>query len=378
MAGKTIPVLIYAPGLGRFSHNTADGVADVLARTIDRLGPEEYSTRTDAAVTAPKGLRVGKTIIDGKDQPVLQLFELDYLGLLEPDSGVVGRPVVPGLIRTVYFALFGLLKLIGAFGRPAKTWVVKAQLLLGFILTLVLIFGATVAVYSAVFANGGTLPWAGVFGPEAGPWMFGMSSIGVLVIWSAARKKVLALAGSMEWLMRFVTNESAIADTVALVVDEAVDGLRQNGWTGSIHLLGFSFGSLVLFESLFPRPGALRSASPIASVASLTTIGCPIDIVRLYQPSFVIGRTERRPSLPWTNVFNPADLFSSNLRDADDGSAGVADALPFVSVPPHSIRYLNQNLGPTQIFSGGKTHAGYWGTPSRASCFEPLVLNWLK
>jgi len=378
MAGKPIPVLIYAPGLGRYSHNTADGVADVLARTIDRLRPEEYSTKTDAAVTAPKGLRVGKTIIDGKDQPVLQVFELDYLGLLEPDSGVAGRPVVPGLIRSVYFALLGLLKLIVALRRPGKTGFAKFQLLLGFAGALLLVFAATVAVYSAVFAGGASLPFAGVFGPEAGPWVLGMSSIGFVAAWSAIRKKVLALAGSVEWLMRFVTNESAIGDTVALVVDEAVDGLRQNDWDGSIHLLGFSFGSLVFFESLFPRNGALRSSAPVGSIASLTTIGCPIDLVRLYQPSFLADRTERRPGLPWTNVFNTADLFSSNLRDVDDASAGVSDALPFVTNPPSSIRYLNQSVGPTQLFSSGTTHAGYWGKPARANCFDPLVMNWLQ
>jgi hypothetical protein len=378
MAGKPTPVLIYAPGLGRYSHNTADGVADVLARTIDRLLPEEYSTKTDAAVTAPKGLRVGKTIIDGKDRPVLQLFELDYLGLLEPDSGVAGRPVVPGLVRSVYFALLGLLKLLFALRRPGKTWTAKAQLLLGFAGVLVLVFAATVAVYSVVFATGRALPFAGVFGPEAAPWVFGMSSLGFVAGWSAVRKHVLAMAGSMEWLMRFVTNQSAIADTVALVVDEAVDGLRQNDWNGSIHLLGFSFGSLVLFESLFPRPGALRSASPVAAVSSLTTIGCPIDLVRLYQPSYIARRAARRPGLPWTNVFNTADVFSSNLRDEDDHSEGVADALPFASPPPASIRYLDQGIGPTQIFTSGRVHAGYWGTPARANCFDPLVMTWLK
>ncbi len=378
MASKPTPVLIYAPGLGRYSHNTADGVADVLARTIDRLLPEDYSTKTDAAVTAPKGLRVGKTIIDGKDRPVLQLFELDYLGLLEPDSGVAGRPVVPGLVRSVFFALLGLWKLLFALGRPGKTWRAKVQLLAGFVMVLVLVFAAIVAVYSVVFAAGHRLPFAGVFGPDVAPWVFGMSSLGVVAAWSAIRKQVLAMAGSMEWLMRFVTNESAIADTVALVVDEAVDGLRQNDWNGRIHLLGFSFGSLVLFESLFPRPGALRSRAPVAAISSLTTVGCPLDLVRLYQPGYIVTRTARRPGMPWTNVFNGADIFSSNLRNDDDISEGVADALAFAAPPPNSIRYLDQVIGPTQIFSSGRIHAGYWGTPPRANCFDPLVLTWLK
>ena len=378
MASRPTPVLIYAPGLGRYSHNTADGVAEVLARTIDRLMPDEYSTKTDAAVTAPKGLRVGKTIIDGKDKPVLQLFELDYLGLLEPDSGVAGRPVVPGLVRSVFFAIFGLWKLLRALGRPGKTWRTKVQLVAGFVMVLVLVFAAIVAVYSVVFATGRSLPFAGVFGPEAAPWVLGMSSLGIVAGWAAIRKHVLAMAGSMEWLMRFVTNESAIADTVALVVDEAVDGLRQNDWNGSIHLLGFSFGSLVLFESLFPRPGALRSSAPVASISSLTTVGCPIDLVRLYQPAYIANRTARRPGMPWTNVFNAADIFASNLRNGDDSSEGVADALPFAAPPPTSIRYLDQVIGPTQLFSSGSIHAGYWGTRPRANCFDPLVLPWLK
>ena len=175
------------------------------------------------------------------------------------------------------------------------------------------------------------LPLAGVFGTDAAPWVFGISSLGFVLTWSALRKKILALAGSAEWLIRFVTNEGAVADTVAQVLDEAVDGLRQNKWEGSIHLLGFSFGSLVLFESLFPRPGALRSAAPVGSISSLTTIGCPLDLVRLYEPSFVVNRLERHPNLPWINIFNMADLFASNLRNDSDGSEGAGNALTFIT-----------------------------------------------
>jgi len=377
MDKNVTPVLIFAPGLGRYDANTGDGVADALAVSIGRLTHGHCSTTTDATVTAPTGLRVAKTITNASGEAILQVFELDYLGKLDPEPQLAGPRVVPGLFRSGAYAVVGCLKLVAALRRPAKTWMTKAQLFLGFLLVALLGFAALVALYAALVAMDVDLPWPGVFGEQAAPWTFGIASLGVVATWSRIRKKALALAGTTQNLIRFVTNEDSTADTVALQVDNAVDGLRDNGWTGAIHLAGYSFGSLVLIESLFPRITSRRSNERIATVASLTTIGCPIDMVRLYQPDFTKDREERRPELPWKNVFNAADIFGSNLLNGDDKNPGTSNVLDFVTKQPESAQYGSDKLGLLQIFTSGKLHASYWGAPDRANCFDPLIPGWL-
>jgi len=123
-----------------------------------------------------------------------------------------------------------------------------------------------------------------------------------------------------------------------------------------------------------PRITARLSGKPVEAIASLATIGCPIDLVRLYEPSYMTGRQRRNDRLKWTNVFIEADIFASNLRDENDteggeGSLATGEATPLKLT---SIRYLNESLGLFQIFTAGTVHSGYWGTPDEASCFQDL------
>ncbi len=376
------PVLIYAPGLGRYPENTAEGVAEVLAKVIDRRRPTEFSTKSDSAVTAPKGLRVGKTVVGADDAPVLQLFELDYHPRLADSEGIEGPPPPPGVIRSSVYAAYGFAKLLRALGRPAKTLATKFQLLVGFAAVGSLVLAALVAIYAALVAAGVNLPQRldGIFGENAAGWTFAISGTFAVIGWSAFRNHALALATTARQLIRYVRNEEARRDTVSLTVDEAIDGLRQNGWHGPIHLLGYSFGSLVMIDALFPKIRTLRPAEPADEAASLTTIGCPIDLVRLFEPSYLDDRVERRPRLPWVNVFDAADIFSSNLKNRNDEKGGPSKALALGSSVPTSIRYLDEKLGFWQVLfaRGFRTHAGYWGQPDRASCFSPLVDAWVE
>ncbi len=383
---RDVPVLIFAPGLGKFAGNTADQVADAIALTIDTLDDSStYATKLDANTTAPRGLRAGKAIVTPDGAPVLQVFELDYKPLLDPGSGPAGPPVVSGMIRSSSLAALALVKLVYAWRRPAKGARAKAQLLMGLLTAFALVFVALMSVYAALVAMGVELPLATkIFGPDkdAANWTFGVSALGLTITWTALRKKILALAATAERTMRFVRNDDAVADTVAKSVDRGVDGLRANGWRGSVHLVGYSFGSMAVFEAMFPRKTSLLSNRAVKNIASLVTIGCPIDLVRLYDPGYLSDRIGRRPDLPWTNIFNGADLFASNLDDSNDSKQG-----PMTLVSPSgaeasqlkakSIRYLRENLSVWRLLITGRIHAGYWGVPERANCFDELVNGWI-
>jgi len=74
-----VPVVIYVPGLGSAVANNADRVADVVARAADVLDKGRFDTRTSSEVAAPRGLTVGKTVVDGAGNPRLQFFQYDYV-----------------------------------------------------------------------------------------------------------------------------------------------------------------------------------------------------------------------------------------------------------------------------------------------------------
>jgi hypothetical protein len=380
LESSAVPVLIYVPGLGRSAKNTADVVAEVLAKSLDRQDPSRtFGTRTPQGVSAPHGLAVAKTIVDGSDRPVLQLFEFDYRGTLERSPNGAEPSVVPGMIRSATFAIWGALTWWRALSEPAKSAPTKAQLALGFAAASALIFAALGTVYTLLVALGVQLPWLDkIFDEGLDPgWTFGLASLGLTVTWATLRKKVLALAATAERLIRFAKNVDKVASTVTVRLDEAVDGLNQNKWAGPVHVLGYSFGSLVLFEFLFPRRSSLLERGAAASVASLVTIGCPLDLIRLYQPDYIADREKRNDEIVWTNVFNLADIFGSTLNNGDDASPD-AKPLTLDGVRPTSIRYTTEKISAFQIFVTGKTHSSYWGAADEANCFDGLVSSLLR
>ena len=376
------PVIIYVPGLGRDDANTADGVAEVLARAIDRRDhPRTCSTKSDSTVSAPRGLKVAKTIVDDEDRVLVQLFELDYASRLDKPTGAAGPPASPGIVSSTKYTVFGALMLAWAWKRPAKTFRTKFQLWLGFVALLALILAWLVALYAALISAGLDLPKpiGGLFGEDAAGWTFGISGTAAVVTWAAFRKKALALAATIQHLVDYTRNSERIRDTVCLTVDDAIAGLLDDGWKGDIHLLGYSFGSLMLYDAAFPHVNSQKRAEPFDKVASLVTVGCPIDLVRLFYKDYTEGRQPRKVELTWKNIYNAADVFGSNLQDKDDLENGTSTAVGLTAFAPESIRYLDEELTFGQLFMarGFRTHAGYWGTTGDAHCFEKVLNLWV-
>ncbi|MDQ0850678.1 hypothetical protein QFZ65_002616 [Arthrobacter sp. B3I9] len=382
-----VPVLIFVPGLGGAEANSADRLAEVVATVADTLdGGGTFGTKT-TSVTAPSGLTVGKTVVDGADQPRLQLFQFDYASVLAESPSTAFPSVAPGMVRSAVLAGVGFWKWFRALRRKAKTARTKWQLFLGLVAGLVpLIIAAAVAMYAFLLALSIDVSWVAdavkhlslleaLLGPNPTPRLFGFASLGLTISWALLRKKALALADSAETLIRFTENYDQKADDITFKLDQAIDELRRT-WKGPLHLVGYSFGSLVLFEALYPRANARMSPKPVAPVSSLVTIGCPLDLVRLFEPSYDKGRKERKENLRWTNIFNAADIFASNLRNGNDKKDGV-ETFTVGTARPHSIRYTDEEIGLLQVFVNGRTHSSYWGEPDEANCLGELVSQWL-
>ncbi|MDD7941871.1 hypothetical protein PHK61_25980 [Actinomycetospora lutea] len=126
----------------------------------------------------------------------------------------------------------------------------------------------------------------------------------------------------------------------------------------------------------------------------MTTIGCPLDIVRMFYPKYMEDRDTRINSvnIEWINIFNAADVFESNLKSKTDSEQGPASGPSQQRTEPAavgktnadevaaklsaaSIRYLNESLTPLQVLKakGFRVHSGYWGEADEAHCFEPFV-----
>lgn len=387
MGQRAMPVLIYVAGLGSDKLNSADAVADVVAHALDVVRqPERYQARTEALVTAPAGLKASKGVYEvGTDACLLQLFELDYKGRFEGSGSSVGPSVSPGVVRSSQYALFGMVMLVGALFRRSKGWAAKVQIVLGFFGVAALMLAWFMAIFAALVAAGVELGdfLGGILGENAAGWWFGISGTAAVVTWAALRKSILSFATTLGRLIDYIRNAGSVRADISLAIDRAINDLRDNDWSGDIHLLGYSFGSLVCFDAAFPGSNSLVPVEPFHHVKSLTTIGCPLDLLRLYMPSYAENRAPRRPDLPWKNVFNAADIFGSNLRDRDDAAGATTAAAVAEAFQTYgdlvSIRYTNQELGLLSVLMarGFRTHDGYWGEATGGSCFGALIGNWI-
>ncbi|HEX2178116.1 MAG TPA: hypothetical protein VHL54_01160 [Actinomycetota bacterium] len=375
-------VLIFAPGLVRYPANSAGVVADVLAGTLDRQREGRYSAE-NSVETAPRGLRVGKTILGPSGEPLLEVFELDYRDRLDEMDAEGGRDTPPGILKAAWFSLKGLGLLISAARRPAKSGMAKVQLLLGLLATVALMASAVAAIIAGLAAMD-LLAWVPDRLTDWFPYEVDASTVavggatGIALLWVKFRKVLLKLAEQTRKSLQYL-DEPRYRDTVTHTLDDAIDGLLDGGWKCPIHVLGYSFGSLVAIDALFPKSGSLPEGDRLASaVSSLTTIGCPADAVRLYFPGYYPRALARVPDVPWTNVFNGADVFGSNFNDGTD--LKPADStLAFGGASPTSLRYTDERLSFGRVLRGlgFKTHCGYWDLPGRANCLGLVMDIWI-
>jgi pimeloyl-ACP methyl ester carboxylesterase len=151
----------------------------------------------------------------------------------------------------------------------------------------------------------------------------------------------------------------------------------------NVHILAYSFGSVIALDTLFPQESELPKR--MERVDTLVTIGCPADFIRTYWPKYFQDR-RGKPNTPrrWLNVYNDADVLGSNFLDtfgpdtSKDKMAGICSG--------GELRRPNEadniKFGPSVHsfsewvrFIGFRVHSKYWDRQSvnAVSCFEPIV-----
>lgn len=135
-----------------------------------------------------------------------------------------------------------------------------------------------------------------------------------------------------------------------------------------VHVIGYSFGSIVALDTLYPRGTA---PSPrCEQVRTLVTIGCPFDMVRTYWRDYFHGRERPQGSRKWWNVYNPQDILGSNFRDDDQRGVGPTKGLGLSSGgqdirPDENIVYnpsgeMGLSILGLFMLEGLRAHTAYW------------------
>ncbi|MDJ0806283.1 MAG: hypothetical protein QNJ78_05560 [Gammaproteobacteria bacterium] len=159
-----------------------------------------------------------------------------------------------------------------------------------------------------------------------------------------------------------------------------------------VHVLGYSFGSLIALDSLFPR---YRPALHLNRVDSLVTIGCPFDMVRIFWPDYFTRRqAPSQGGLEWMNIYSRYDVLGSNFRDDDqeqdaeslfevvvEDRATEAPVSARIKLSPRNFAYdLGMQMGKYPLatvltFKGFRAHQLYWegGGVSELSCFDLVM-----
>ena len=109
-----------------------------------------------------------------------------------------------------------------------------------------------------------------------------------------------------------------------------------------VHVMGYSFGSVVAIDSLYP----FNQEPPVrfSAVHAFVTIACPFDLIRTYFKEYPGSPTAANPANPpvrpysyfenrcalpnapkrWLNIYSLSDVMSSNFRDDERIDAAVA------------------------------------------------------
>jgi hypothetical protein len=365
---RSAATLIFVPDLGRDPLSSTEVVAKSIAAEAG-LRAGVVALKDDTAA-APRGMRsVGTVFVDGAR--VLDVLELDYrdaVEALDADPKTEREGVPPGLIQTLLYTLRGVLLWGTAALRlgkgKSKSRMAKAQLLLGVILAFILLLALLFLIVAAAAALlsgtslGNSLPeWlTDVSKPFAG-WG-GLVTVAAYV---SFRSNILRSAQRVRQLLRYL-DEPHTALEISRLLRAGIDALADEGYQGKIHVLAYSFGSLVVLDDLVPDDGtSLHPRDPATKITSLVTVGCPYDITMVYFPRHYTNRRPRRPELPWRNIFIASDVLGSNfVEDKDDTKEGEAEVL---GMKVNSVRYLlSEKLTWFGLLRqvGLRQHTKYW------------------
>jgi hypothetical protein len=374
--------IILVPGLGVAPHLTSAHIADVLAHELDRAAatasarfvtrpgaPSSLSSPVSPSSPSDGQVDVVRTVLrvdDGVAVPVADLYTVDHTAAFRGDQAPV-HPVARVLVLGLT-VLAGIAIWCGAVlrRRPRpKSLAQMLQLLLG--LGVLLLMGvylllAVIAVVQLVVATGSggdhEITW---------PQTIVVVTSVLAVLLPGARDRLAVTAEQFLRMMRYIWL-SGPKSTLRGELLAVLERIAERPDIERIHVLGFSFGSLVALDTVFPSSRA--PAPRVARIGTLVTVGCPFELVRMLHPAYAEGRfAPDGGDLRWVNVYEPIDILGSSFSDERGARRGLgltdgSEVLPEVNLawnPGQRLTAVN-----ALMLASLRVHAQYWGPDPHA------------
>jgi hypothetical protein len=433
--------IIFIPSIGKgWDDPSIEGVARRMATAIDRQSINEKATAHVEVAEQEYGTGFKCkmfTIVkrEGQiDQPLIDVYGLDYNDTLV--ETYVKRNLLMKTILLAVTLIEGFRRLIFRFYRRGKSVTEKIQLAYGLLIAgllvvyLVILIGAVVAsvqqlrrptttepatalaqptpsptaqntppaeqVQAGLFENIG----AGIKSAVTGSWTFIkrqkdrfpaiivlLTALGFVLPPQAQIKEKVSLAATNYLCLIHYLNWGERSHAIGGKLESLLEHLleREQGYH-RIHVIGYSFGSIVAIDNLFTA--GRKPIERFQKIATLVTIGCPFDIIRTYWPSYFTGRqSATTETMKWINVYSPIDILSSNFADVGNAervdqtqSEGIGVEVDGQIRKPESVSFSQgsyQGLGIIDVLTltGFRAHSLYWGedVQGEITCFHDVV-----
>ncbi|MEN6623438.1 MAG: hypothetical protein ABFD50_18070 [Smithella sp.] len=382
--------IIFIPGLGRdYLDQSVDCISRKIANSLDRNAKDIKATYL--AVDSPdeeyrEGLKTKKRTIIRKDhdseQPFTDLYELNYEDIFmkrykekTPIYQVLalGGTLLSNIVRIPY--------LLRGYAKSRRE---KFQIFFSLGILLIMIIYALLLVTAAASAIPGLndiiqkyfsleILHKGII------IVTGLGLFTSLQLKNLIRDAAVDYSCAIDYLS-LGERRRAIIGQLSLLVEH----IRELYQYEKIHVISYSFGSLIALDALYPND---EYSCHHDNIDSLVTIGCPFDLVRNCWPEYFkericSGNLKRR----WLNMYNPVDLLGSNFRndekikEAETGievqSGNQKDILMPENLVIDKDLYINGlSLVNLLCLRGLKVHSCYWDPDDKAeiSCFDKII-----
>jgi hypothetical protein len=361
---------------GAFDRNAATGAARFSVKL--EVGEEEFGPNLRTRVCTILRADASATT------PVLDLYGFEYRAAMT--ERFERRPLVIKALLVLLAVMVHLPRVIRAMvaGKKAgKTLKETLQVLYGMAILLLL------SAYLAL------LVWALVQSvtsiPELGGSNPGVTVPQILVVAGAALG--FLFPGIRAWVVRGAIGYVALIHYLSVGERREVlqgrlaalfehVGEKQTPSYGRVHVLAYSFGSIVALDAVFPR-----GRDPVRRVElldTLVTIGTPYDAIRSWWPKYFSGR-HAMPGRParWVNVYAPADVLGSNFRN-DSVAAPASESVhleegrrgPLPENVAYAVGPSLDEVGPLGVITlvGLRAHALYWDEDEEAETVYGVII----
>jgi hypothetical protein len=343
--------------------------------------------------------------------PVLDLYTLDYPELLT--GGLRRRNIFPLTISLALTLLSNVGRVLRSMFRPGKTvrekfqflfviliFLVIALYMLLLVVTLVATVVDGVAALSGAQSNlmvdllnltEGNFSAVGNSIHLTPKWLYYLQvltivtgALGIFTKFDLTNTLAAAsaeLASTLNYLT-FGENATLISGQFSALLEHLHEKDKSEVIYNQIHVIAFSFGSIVAMDSLF---SIYPLSDRLNSICTFVSIGSPFDIIRTYFPDYFTHR-QSKPNVPahWFNIYEPADVLGSNFMDEGRNGKSNPHGIQMESGDeriPESIRFGKpRRLEDYSLFEqltliGLQNHARYWvrGSVNDVSAFDLVV-----